>query len=63
MLTSSTAARKVMREAPSARKSGARASPGRYTRRAKRWNHFLVHREEGLERIGSHVSNGTVMEG
>jgi len=48
--TSATAKTNATHDAMSPRKSGSRATPGRYTNSASRWNHLRSHTEEGLVR-------------
>lgn len=51
-----------MRDDASERKRGSRAIPGRKTRRAKRWNHLRIHREEGLREGGREGGLGDLQQ-
>ena len=48
LLTSATMNRNAVTEATRLVKSGSRAMPGRNTKKANKWNHFLIHMEDGL---------------
>jgi hypothetical protein len=48
LLTSATMNKNAVTEATRLVKSGSRAMPGRNTKKANKWNHFLIHMEEGL---------------
>lgn len=48
--TSATMNRKAVTEATRLVKSGSRAMPRRKTKNAEKWNHFLIHIEDGLKK-------------